>query len=407
MYKIRDWSTIMKFATAFSTDPTTTTAIHAAIAQLADQLDNQPDWLLLYASEGYESDVLLAELAAYAPDAAVHGATSCLGAMTQMGFHSADGTGLALLGISDAEGSYGVGSAEIGNDPRQAGADAILDAIDRADRMGEPPALIWLSGAPGHEEAILCGIQDVIGPNVPIAGGSSADNAVAGNWQQFANGNQYGNAVVLTALYPSVPIHHAFHSGYSSTLLQGTITKAVGRTLYEIDGKPAASLYNDWTNGTVASALGDGGNVLADTTLFPLGRQVATGDATTFRLAHPDTVTQDGALTLFANVEEGEELVLMSGTKESLVERAGRVAQSALWAGRLSADQISGALVIYCAGCMLTVQDRMTAVVDEIKSALGDAPFIGTFTFGEQGCFNNGENHHGNLMISVVVFEKK
>jgi hypothetical protein len=397
----------MKFATAFSTQRDTAHAIRAAIAQLADQLEEQPTWLLLYTSDSYESDVLLRELHNYAPDVPLHGATSCLGAMTQLGFHSSEGVGLALLGIVDRAGRYGVGSAELSQNPRQAGSDAIFAAIENAGRSGEPPALVWISGAPGHEEAILEGIQDVIGRNVPIAGGSSADNAVAGNWQQFANGNHYANAVVVTALYPSVPLHHAFHSGYSTTLLQGTITKATGRTLYEIDGKPAAALYNEWTGGAVTDALAFGGNVLANTTLFPLGRRVTTADEyATYRLAHPDTVTDDGALTLFANVEEGEELILMSGTTQGLVERAGRVAQSALWAGRVSPDQLSGALAIYCAGCMLTVQDKMAAVVDEIKQALGDAPFIGTFTFGEQGCFNNGENHHGNLMISIVVFEK-
>ena len=75
-------------------------------------------------------------------------------------------------------------------------------------------------------------------------------------------------------------------------------------------------------------------------------------------------------------------------------------------AGRLTADQVSGALVIYCAGCMLTVQDEMEEVAAEVREALGGKPFLGAFTFGEQGCFTGGENRHGNLMISVVVFEK-
>jgi len=55
---------------------------------------------------------------------------------------------------------------------------------------------------------------------------------------------------------------------------------------------------------------------------------------------------------------------------------------------------------------MLTVQDEMDLVAGEISTALENKPFIGAFTFGEQGCFIGGENHHGNLMISVVVFEK-
>ena len=141
--------------------------------------------------------------------------------------------------------------------------------------------------------------------------------------------------------------------------------------MQEIDGQPAAIVYNGWTKGTISKSL-SGGNVLSDTTLYPLGRQVGKmGELPYHRLAHPDSVTDDGGLTLFADVKVGDELVLMSGTRSSLVSRAGRVARSALSAGRLSPEEISGALMIYCAGCMLTVQNEMDEVVQEVNSALG------------------------------------
>ena len=60
--------------------------------------------------------------------------------------------------------------------------------------------------------------------------------------------------------------------------------------------------------------------------------------------------------------------------------------------------------MIYCAGCMLTIQESMPEVAANLDQSLGGRPFIGTFTFGEQGCFREGENYHGNLMISVVIF---
>ena len=96
----------------------------------------------------------------------------------------------------------------------------------------------------------------------------------------------------------------------------------------------------------------------------------------------------------------------MVGTRESLIARAGRVARAALSAGNLTPAQTAGALVVYCAGCMLTVRDAIDDVAREIRRELGDAPFLGTFTFGEQGCFATRESFHGNRMISVVVFER-
>lgn len=396
----------MKISTAWSTSEDSKEAVHEAFAKLQNKLGGMPDYLALYSSVEYDNKAIIDYLQDLAPGLPLQGSTSCLGVMTAEGFHSADGRGLGLFGICDENGDYGVGAAPIDGDPRAAGAQAVENAIAFAGRFGEPPELVWISGAPGNEESVLLGIQDVIGTDVPIAGGSSADNTVEGLWQQFANNDLYTDAVVVGALYPSTATYHSFHSGYSPTDVMGKITKGEGRTLIEIDGKPAAVVYNSWTDGSIAPKLA-GGNVLSDTTLYPLGRQVGhVGKLAYHRLAHPDSVTDEGGLTLFADVEVGDELILMSGTRSSLVSRAGRVAGAALAAGRLAPEDISGALVIYCAGCMLTVQDEMEDVVSVLNTALGGKPFLGVYTFGEQGCFTTGENHHGNLMISVVVFEK-
>ncbi len=64
---------------------------------------------------------------------------------------------------------------------------------------------------------------------------------------------------MVTVLFPSTEVMFAFHSGYEPTDVKGIITKAGGyeatnnkgvatsagkRTLYEIDGYPAAKVYN-------------------------------------------------------------------------------------------------------------------------------------------------------------------
>jgi hypothetical protein len=396
----------MKLATGWSTTLTSEEATREAYRRLQGELSGEPDLLVVYSTVTHDTARIIATLAEVAPGVRIHGGTSCLGVMTGEGFHSTDGVGLGLLGIQDPAGNYGVGVATVGDDPRAAGALAIQRAIEAAERVGEPPDLVWISGIPGSEEAVLQGIQDVIGSNVPIAGGSTADNTVEGHWQQFTHEQIYQDSIIVTAMYPSVAVHFAFHSGYSPTDVRGTVTRAERRTLYEIDGRPAADVYNDWTGGVLADQLG-GGNVLATTTLHPLGRVVGyVGEQPYHRLAHPDSVTDHGALTLFADIAEGEEITLMAGTRTSLITRAGRVAQAALDTGNVTTEEISGALVIYCAGCMLTVQDQMEVVAAGLRDTLNDKPFLGTFTFGEQGCFTGGENYHGNLMISVVVFGK-
>lgn len=350
-------------------------------------------------------DVVRRELQAFAPDAALHGSTSCLGAMTRAGFHAEDGAGLGLFAIADDTGAYGVGARRAGSDPAAAARGAIREAIDAAGRSGEVPSLVWLSAAPGAEETVVRAIESVIGAEVPIVGGSSADNTVEGHWKQFTVRDSFSDAIVVSALFTTGRVASAFLSGYASGGKRGRVTRADGRKILEIDGRPAAHVYNEWTGGILHDTLEAGGNILARTTLHPLGREVGSaGGVPYFRLAHPDSVSADGALSLFADVEEGDLVHLMVGSVDGLVTRAGRVAEEVLDRSGLTADTVAGALVVFCAGCMLTVKDRMEEVVDGLNGSLGTRPFLGSFTFGEQGCMIGGENRHGNLMISVTVF---
>lgn len=395
----------MKIASAYSVNSDTNQAVHESYRQLQEKLEGPPSLLLVYSSVVYDLPTIQKTLLKLAPGVPFAGGTSCMGVMTEAGFHSRDGTGIGLLGFFDPQGNYGIGAARIGSNGRAASAAAIQQAVESAARPGEQPDLVWLIGTKGHEENVLQGIQDVIGKGTPIFGGSAADNTVEGRWHQFTAGEILDDGALVIALYPSTSIHYLFHNGYYATVHSGMATRAEGHTLYTIDGKPAAQVYNEWSKGIISGQM-TGGNVLALTTLHPLGRLAGqVGGAPYYRLLHPDSVTPDGALTLFAEIEIGEELVMMSGTREGLISRPGQIAHSALEMARLTPLQISGALVTYCGGCMLTVQDQMNQVAAEIHDALGGQPFLGTFTFGEQGCFLGGENHHGNLMFSVVLFE--
>jgi hypothetical protein len=408
----------MRIATAASDSDNTEAATQAVLDQLLVDLQSTPDLLIVYASADHDFQLLAREVSERAPGVAMQGASSCRGVMTDQGYFGAGGRGLGMLAIADADGSYGVGAARVGDDAADAGAKALLAALAQAGRSGEVPTMLWLSGPPGYEERVLRGIAGVVGDDVPVIGGSAADDAVEGRWQQLANGEVYQDAVVVVAMFPSTPLAFSFHSGYTPADRSGRVTSSHGRTVHTIDGRKAAVVYNEWTDGLIADELG-GGSIFGNTTLAPLGRinHVRHGIAH-YLLAHPETVTEDGGLSFFCELSEGDELHLMRGSVDSLVERAGRVAQASLSnlmgsvqgapvSSRGSEErELAGALVVYCAGCMLTVQSELQRVVDGLRKPLHNKPFLGVFTFGEQGCLTRGDNRHGNLMISVVTFSR-
>lgn len=399
----------MKIATSWSTDSDVEQALADALKCLDSQLGGAtPDYLICNHSATYKASELAKGLQAYAPNTALHQTSSCLGAMTNAGFHSQNGHGLALFAIVDPAASFGVGMASLGEEPASAAIQAAEQALLQADRPGELPQMVWISSTPGQEEAVIAGLKALMGPNIAIAGGSAADNEVKGQWWLGGNGAIAQDAVVVSVLFPSCQIGFAFHSGYDPTQHAAVVSDAEGRIIHRLNDRPAAEVYNEWTQGLIQEQMETGGNILGLTTLAPLGRIADyIGKVPQYQLSHPDSVSASGSLSMFSNIATGDEFVLMQGSPETLTRRIARVASSARNSTALENPKVLGAMVIYCAGCMLTVTDRMNEVASILDESIEQAPFIGAFTFGEQGSFLQAGPKHGNLMISVMLFLEK
>ena len=395
----------MKIASAYSTHPDPDNAATEAYERLLAKLASAPQMMIVHSSCGYDNHRLVKQLRTLAPGVPLQGGTSCMGVITEAGLHTNNQLGLGILGVADPEGRYGVGIAEYGNDPAGTATSALTRALEQADRPGELPGAIVMSICPGYEEAAIQAIEDYLGASVPILGGTAADNDMSGQWQQFGNGHVFEKAISIAALFPSGDVSYSFHSGYEPTAHRGRASRAKGRILHEIDGRPAAQVYNEWTDGLISAVLPVGGSMVPTTSFTPIGTPVGrVGKIPYYRLSYPVAAFADGSIQLFTDIHPDDEIVLMRGTPNSLATRAGRVAKAAIDSARFAEDESAGALIIFCAGCMLAVQDRMGETVDGLKSVFRGAPFLCVFTLGEQGCFIGGENRHGNLMIATLVF---
>lgn len=392
----------MRVSSAIASTSGTPSAIDSLIAQIGD--DTDPDLIVVSASADHDLRAI-AEALGKAFRCPVHGATSCRGVMTNAGHTVTAGSGVGLLAITDPMGDYGTACAAFDGDPRGAAQRAMQAALTRADRLGESPDLVWLSTSPGNEEAVLAGIRACIGPDVPVVGGSAADNSVAGGWRVFDGGMVTSEGVVVTAIFSSGLVSDVFQSGYSPTGSTGVLTRTEGRRIHEIDGVSAYQVYRAWTGGVLPALPDQTTSILAQSTFWPLGRTVARRDGfDDIVLIHPAAVHPDGSIDVFATPTKGETVRQMSGTADALINRSGQVVALSRSALDRKGVAVSGALVVFCGGCMLAVQDRVDEVVDRVRDSLGDAPFLGVFTFGEQGRVPTGGNLHGNLMISCVAF---
>jgi hypothetical protein len=372
--------------------------------------------IFAFYGEGHDDLAVLDFLKKKFPAAAILGGTSCRGVMSEAGM--AGDQSIGLLVIEDDSGDYGVASAPLGDDPAAAAEAALHAALANAQCPGELPDLIWIYQAPGHEEQVIAGLRRVVGDGCPIVGGSSADQAVAGRWRQLAGDGVLTNGIAVAALFPSGGIGYAFQGGYepagpsgivtrigfTSTGDSGVVTACQGRQLVSIDDLPASKVYDGWIGHRLGSVLETGGNILKDTAMYPLAVNAGQVDGVSrYLLIHPESIQANGALSVFADIIEGTRIYSMRGDRRRLIDRAGRVASEAISMLPAGPEALAGGLVIYCAGCMLAVDEQMPEVAAGIAQGFGPKPFLGCFTFGEQGPLVNA-SAHGNLMISAIAF---
>lgn len=377
---------------------------NSIVAKLNEN-DTKFDAIIGYFNTKHDAQIIYNSLA-QKYDCPIMLASSCNGAFGLMNGSGDCYADISLFAISDPTGHYGVGCANTNiQDPANAASEALNSALSNSKLLYETPTLIWSIMPPGEEEALLKGFTNIVGPRVPIFGGSSADNEVVGSWFQMTKEKVSQDLVIAMVMHPSKPIGCSYSSGYHPTDTKLIAENCDGRTVQSLNGVDAATEYNTLTKQSISHAL-KGGNVLGDTTLHPLGKLIdSPAGVPEYLLCHPDSVTTSKGLSLFSIVDDGQEFFLMEGSIEGLVNRAAMVIQNAI---QLLPDGKSpaGILMIYCAGCMLTVGDKISEMQASVQNLVGDLPVCGAYTFGEQGCFLDGTNRHGNLMISAVVFSQ-
>lgn len=334
------------------------------------------------------------------------GGSSCLAGLSDQDLYL-EGPAVAALQITDLAGHYGVGQAALA--PDVAVNLAVQQALSNAYQQAQldesvTPAMVWLYQAPGQEESVLQALIALLGPQVPIFGGSSADDDLSGQWWQLCNGQIGQSQLVIGVMVPSVEICGFFAAGYRLTGQAARVTKLHDREIIELDHQPAAEVYRRWL-GNSPYSLFERTTILSDSALHPLGRVVAeVNGAPVLLLSHPAYVEPDQRIGLFSQVHRGEQVHLLAGNHDELAGKAGDVAAETC-ARLLERGVIPrGGVLVFCAGSMLAIRPHVAEVLRQIHRQLPELPFVVTFTFGEQGTFVDGQSRHGNLMISAVIF---
>ncbi len=239
--------------------------------------------------------------------------------------------------------------------------------------------LVLSEGLNVNGSELLQGFQSVLG-DVPIVGGMAGDSAAFVKTLQLFNDNISNNMVIAVGLYgKNLVTASGALGGWKPYGPPRKITRSEKNVVYEMDGKPALSLYKMYIGDAYSKGLPSTG------LKFPLaiiedGKRDVEKIRTLLAVNH-----DDGSLTFAGNVEEGLTVRLCQTTHDKLVEGAGGAAH--LVTDALSAANTAQAGLAICVSCVGRKGVMAELTVDEItrvQEIMGSQTVItGFYSYGE------------------------
>jgi hypothetical protein len=257
---------------------------------------------------------------------------------------------------------------------------------------------------------MLDGIAAVVGPDVPVLGGNAGDEKFDSSWTQFTQKGMYHEGLVLTAVYSQRKLGWAFESGFRITDKSGVVTKSDGKTIYEIDHRPALDVYNEWLNGALMDYIHKSGHydIAAFTAQYPLCKVLrGPSGQVGYMTSHPVPKEADmgpKTLPVYALIEEGSRIQLFSATWQTILNRAELAPANALIRGDIPRNDGLFGMLFFCSGAYYSIPaSERPKLPLLVGNAIGDTPYLGVFTVGEQGYIPGVRNVSANLVESMVT----
>ena len=348
----------------------------SAFAEIREQCEavlkgRAPQAGLLFAGIDFEHQELLDAITEAWPGIELIGGTSDAEISSRLGFRE-DSVSLLLLASDTIEFSSGLGR-NLSKDPLAACSQAVEQA--RAKSELEPRLCITVpDGLTVSGQKTVEVLREVLGNEVDLFGGRAADHRRYENTFQFCGREVASDSVPILILSGSLVYSFGVASGWKPIGTPGTISRAQGNVVYEIDGAPAIDFYRRF--------LGKDMKVSKDLPLIILNDK---GEPEYLRPSSGDVDDETGAITYLSDVPEGVKAQVSTTDRAAILEGCEESIQKAL-RGFPSGKEPEAAVVVSCSARKLLLGTKTSEESRIISERIGDEiPFCGFYSYGEIG----------------------
>lgn len=393
---------MFKAVVTFSDELDTEDAVEEILTQCEAQLQGlTPVAGLLFCGTEYAHKTVIDLICATYPGLALIGCTTD-GEMSSAGGFSEDAITLTLFCADSIQISAGYGMAA-GEQPRAAVAEAIRMAQSNLDT---PPslALILPDGLTTNAYAILESFGELLGDDVPVVGGMSADRVV-GTKDTYSTYQFFGNQVLsdsVPVLLFSGPVAYSLgvESGWKPIGKRMIVTKSQDTLLETLDGKPAFELYLHYLGDVMNENISGIGS-------YPLAVYEKGLDRYYLRVAKAAD-PRTGVITFLGDIPEGAEVQITQAIRDEVISGVTQSVQSAL--DKYPGDEPGMALMFSCTGRKIALGTKTQEEVGNVRHGLrANLPMTGFYTFGEIGPVSKQTRarYHNTTFVTLLIGEKQ
>ncbi|MBU2555181.1 MAG: FIST C-terminal domain-containing protein [Bacteroidetes bacterium] len=262
------------------------------------------------------------------------------------------------------------------------------------DGFEKQSLIVLASGMKTDGQALVEGMVEVLGSQIPIFGGLAGDDAVFKETWVFCN-NQFSNqgVVVLSLDQSKIEVTGMATSGWISLGADLKVTSSVGNVVYHIDGQPALDMYMKYLSVLEDDLPGVGVE-------YPL--MIKRSDGETAQRAVMAVDKEARSLVFAGSVPENSIVNFSSSPGFEVIEFT-RKNIEAFDQGNLRPDCC---LLFSCMARHLALGPLIS---DEVHIALKkwQAPLAGFFTYGEIGTNPNHQCDFYNQTFTIALLKQK
>lgn len=356
------------------------------------------DVLFVFASIAFDQDKLIEGIAQTAGECLVIGCSTA-GEISSEGY-SAEKS-VVIMAISSDQMKFwgGLGNHILWN-PKQAGEEC-ANALEYASHGYVTSALFFLDILSGNGDLTLAGAFGLLGKNFPLYGCAAGDNLLFYETYQYLGNKAYSGSVVAAGLSGEYKVAGVVQHGFLPIGISRKVTKSSGTTLFELDGKPAVSIYEDYFGEEYLQELHEG-LLPSHTISYPLG--IFLPESNNVMLRNPVFVDRHGAMTFTAAIPEGAEIRLMISDLDRGLETAALAAQEVL--RKLEGRKPKAVIMMSSVARKIMLGVHVDDEIQIIQNIIGvDVPMIGLYSYAQVGGQQKDEIpfQNGSLLIWALA----